>query len=227
MERRNAIISRSNGNRDQQNLARRVRRQTGATINFERAAFNYDSTIDYSVERSVAIGPMSVVCQHCKAYKFSSETPGMCCASGKVKLPALNPPPEPLRSLLSGTGRESSHFLTNIQKYNCCFQMTSFGATNIIRDNFMSTFKVISAHSATHGNFNRALRSDFEQLSRVFMMSAIEFCRPNKRDKWFVMKSSSGSETSGKLCQQIFTDEMMSMCAKMRMTSAEYDLGRR
>ena len=34
------------------------------------------------------------------------------------------------------------------------------------------------------------------------------------------MKSSSGSETSGKVCQQIFADEMMSMCAKKLKLSA-------
>jgi hypothetical protein len=59
-------------------------------------------------------------------------------------LAPLVPPPEPLRSLVSGTENDSTHFLTNIQKYNSCFQMTSFGATHVVRDNFMPTFKVIA-----------------------------------------------------------------------------------
>lgn len=83
-----------------------------------RAAFNYNSQIDYG------------------------ETPGMCCANGKVRLPALETPPEPLYSLIFGTSQKSKQFLSHIQQYNSAFQMTSFGATKIIRDNFMPTFKI-------------------------------------------------------------------------------------
>lgn len=85
--------------RAQHNEHDRLRRRD-APINLERAAFHYDSEIDYSADRSVTIGEMSVVCPHCKALKFSGETPGLCCAGGKVKLPQLVPPPEPLRSLV-------------------------------------------------------------------------------------------------------------------------------
>ncbi|GFW42251.1 helitron_like_N domain-containing protein [Trichonephila clavipes] len=66
----------------------------------------------------------------------------MCCASGKVKLPELHSPPEPLSTFLSAVTRVSKHFLENIRKYNSCFQMTSFGATNIVRENYMPTFRV-------------------------------------------------------------------------------------
>ncbi|GFW34180.1 helitron_like_N domain-containing protein [Trichonephila clavipes] len=66
----------------------------------------------------------------------------MCCASGKVKLPELHSPPEPLSTFLSGVTRVSKHFLENIRKYNSCFKMTSFGATNIVRENYMPTFRV-------------------------------------------------------------------------------------
>lgn len=38
---------------------------------------------------------------------------------------------------------ESKHFLANVLAFNSCFQMTSFGATSIYRDNFMPTFRVI------------------------------------------------------------------------------------
>lgn len=108
----------------------------------DRMAFRYDPTKDYSAVSSVDIGSMTVVCQYCKALKYPKETNGFCCASGKIKLPVLNPPPEPLHKLLSGADTESKHFLKNITLYNNCFQMTSFGATNIVRDNFMPTFKV-------------------------------------------------------------------------------------
>ncbi|GFY26352.1 uncharacterized protein TNCV_25491 [Trichonephila clavipes] len=66
----------------------------------------------------------------------------MCCASGKVKLPELHSPPEPLSTFLSGVTRVSKHFLENIRKYNSCFQMTSFDAMNIVRENYMPTSSV-------------------------------------------------------------------------------------
>lgn len=129
--------------RARHNEHERMRRRNAA-VNFERAAFRYDPEIDYSADRSVKIGDMSVVCPYCKALKYSGESSGLCCAGGKVKLPQLVPPPDPLKTLVSGTGSDSINFLTNIQKYNSCFQMTSFGATHIVQDNFMPTFKVIT-----------------------------------------------------------------------------------
>lgn len=111
-----------------------------AVRDMEFAAFNYDSEIDYSEHGS--IGLMTVICPHCDAAKFSGETAGMCCANGKVKLPAFQSPPDPLHSLIFGTSPMSKHFLSHIQQYNSTFAMTSFGATKIVRDNFMPTFKV-------------------------------------------------------------------------------------
>jgi len=70
---------------------------------------------------------MDKVCPHCTAMKFKGEAPGMCCASGKVKLPELEQPKEPLKSLLNKITYDSKYFLKNIRKYNSCFQMTSFG----------------------------------------------------------------------------------------------------
>lgn len=120
-----------------------LRASRSTRIILERAAFSYNATLNYAALDVDSIGSMSVVCSHCKAFKFKHETPGLCCANGQVILPELNPPPEPLRSLLLiGGTPESEHFLKNIQSYNACFQMTSFGATKIVRDNFMPTFKV-------------------------------------------------------------------------------------
>ncbi|XP_039954205.1 uncharacterized protein LOC120770689 [Bactrocera tryoni] len=85
---------------------------------------------------------MEVVCNHCGALKFAGETPGLCCLSGKVKLPPLPLPTEPLRSLLTGETPESRHFLSNAQKYNGCFQMTSFGADIIHERGFIPTFEI-------------------------------------------------------------------------------------
>jgi hypothetical protein len=101
--------------------------------------------IAYSSQQIVAVGPMNVVCPHCKAEKFKNEAPGLCCASGQVKSTPLIPPPEPLHSLVSGFGPDSIHFLTHIQQYNNCFQMT-FGATKVIQDHFMPTFIPFHLH---------------------------------------------------------------------------------
>ena len=47
------------------------------------AAFIYNVEIDYSSLQIVAIGPMNIVCQYCKAFKFKDEADGLCCASGR------------------------------------------------------------------------------------------------------------------------------------------------
>ena len=86
------------------------------------AALNCDPTIDYANDPMVIIGKMGdIKCPHCKALKWTSKTPSMCCAGGKVKLPYLGTPPEPLKSLLPGQHPRSREFLNNARKYNSCF----------------------------------------------------------------------------------------------------------
>ncbi|GBM62165.1 hypothetical protein AVEN_199323-1 [Araneus ventricosus] len=105
--------------------------------------FHYDPRKDYSKHINVIIGGMNQICKYCFALKYKCEPPGMCCCSGKVRLPALETPPEPLLSYMSGTTSESKHFLKNIRRYNSCFQMTSFGASSIVgRSGFETTFKI-------------------------------------------------------------------------------------
>lgn len=111
-------------------------------VTLDRIAFQYNSEIEYSLHPVVVVESMNKVCTHCKALKLKNEAPGICCLNGKVKLPVLNAPPEPLFSLVAGTTTQSKHFLNNIRNYNTCFQMTSFGATNVITDNYMPTFKI-------------------------------------------------------------------------------------
>ncbi|GFS88171.1 uncharacterized protein NPIL_178261 [Nephila pilipes] len=89
---------------------------------------------------------MEKECKHCHAFKYKGESAGLCCASGKVSLPPLNPPSEPLKTLLAGATSQSKSFLRKIRKFNSCFQMTPFGATKIVHNedgrNFESTFKI-------------------------------------------------------------------------------------
>jgi hypothetical protein len=100
-------------------------RQAVMRLNLSQEAFNYDRTYDYESHQNAMIGNMDVVCSHCQAKKFRGESPGICCSNGKVKLPSLNPPPDPLLSYMSRTSEETKHFLHNIRKYNSCFKMTA------------------------------------------------------------------------------------------------------
>ncbi|XP_071042241.1 uncharacterized protein [Parasteatoda tepidariorum] len=103
------------------------------------SAFHYDSTNNYSLQPSVIIGKMDQLCTFRNALKFKNETDGICCSVDKVKPPDLTSPAEPFSTLLSG---QTNHFLANIRRYNSCFQMTSVGATRIVNENYMPTFKV-------------------------------------------------------------------------------------
>lgn len=117
--------------------------QSRERIDLKLAAFHYNRDDDYRNYKDVVIGAMDKVCLHCHALKFAKESPGMCCSNGKVVLPTMIEPPEPLQSYISGAHPISKHFLQNIRNYNSCFQMTSFGATNIINNaGYMPTFKV-------------------------------------------------------------------------------------
>ena len=57
---------------------------------------------------------MTIICQYCKVLKYSSESTGLCCADGKVKLPQLVSPLDPLQLLVSGMGSDTKHFLANM-----------------------------------------------------------------------------------------------------------------
>ena len=103
---------------------RHTRRNLSST-DLNRAAFRYDCSTDYCLHTSIHIGPMDVVCEYCGALKFSGETPGLCCLSGKVKMPLMTLPPEPLHSLLRGETPESRHFLANLIKSKVCLFITS------------------------------------------------------------------------------------------------------
>ncbi|VDM94649.1 unnamed protein product [Onchocerca ochengi] len=116
-------------------------RQFQPTRDFNRLAFRYNPADNYNLNPHVLICAMNEICPYCKALKFKGEARGMCCAAGKIKLPLLEEPPEPLKTLLAGYTAELKRFLSKIRKYNSCFQITSFGA-EIVTTHFMQTFKV-------------------------------------------------------------------------------------
>ncbi len=104
------------------------------------AALNYDPANPPNTNRA-NIGRMSSVCTNCSALKFAFETPGMCCALGKVAVPPHLPPPLlnqqqddndhfplAMHKLFTGSDPNSENFLNNIRAYNNSFCMTSFAA---------------------------------------------------------------------------------------------------
>ncbi|XP_063912257.1 uncharacterized protein LOC135129106 [Zophobas morio] len=89
--------------RDTRREAERSRQTRSRTrIDLKKAAFNYDKHYDYKMHRDVVIGPMTKLCLHCRALKFQKEAPGMCCSNGKISLPPLTEPPEPLLTYVAG-----------------------------------------------------------------------------------------------------------------------------
>ncbi|KAL8592527.1 hypothetical protein ACOMHN_030212 [Nucella lapillus] len=135
------------------------------------SAFHYDYNIDYETNTKVAIGKMDQVCTHCGALKWKRETPGMCCAGGKVRLPPFGIPPVPLKSLLTGTSPDSKNFLDNLRNYNNCFQMTSFGVTKefVREQGFIPTFKVHGQVYHSIGSLLPAPGNEPEFLHIYFM----------------------------------------------------------
>ncbi|UYV67468.1 hypothetical protein LAZ67_5000717 [Cordylochernes scorpioides] len=106
------------------------------------SGLQYNAHIDYKADSSVDIGQMSRVCQFCSALRFKDEPLGLCCKQGRVSLPAIESPPEPIFSLLSGLHPLSKSFLLHIRGYNSIFQITSFGARQVVEQGYMPTFKV-------------------------------------------------------------------------------------
>ncbi|KDR70860.1 hypothetical protein GALMADRAFT_75581, partial [Galerina marginata CBS 339.88] len=80
---------------------------------------------------------MDVQCPSCGALHWAEERVSgsskkkpqfqTCCADGKVQLPLLQPPPEPLQHLLTSDEQAAVKFRGDIWKYNRAFSFTSLG----------------------------------------------------------------------------------------------------
>jgi hypothetical protein len=84
------------------------------------------------------VGDPELLCRFCKSKMWIGERVddrknpttaefSLCCMNGKVELPLLTKPPEPLYSLLNGDHVQSSNYLDNIRTYNSMFSFTSIG----------------------------------------------------------------------------------------------------
>lgn len=86
------------------------------------------------------LGRMDVVCHHCLAFHWLSESTvktrryqhpefGTCCNSGKVTLPPPRHPPDTLHNLFEADDEQTRDFRTNIRAYNMALAFTSLGVT--------------------------------------------------------------------------------------------------
>ena len=102
-------------------------------------ALSYSPDLDLD---NVDIGELNKICPHCLARKFNNEPPRMCCHNGKV-MPQIYPPlPEFLNALFHHNSVDSEHFLSNAKKYNCVFQLTSFGCKEVTVAGWNPSFRI-------------------------------------------------------------------------------------
>ena len=80
---------------------------------------------DLSHVQPCDIGPMESVCVYCLALRWRKEIDSMCCSEGRVRLPLLDAPPEPLRGLLLGTSTNAKKFRQHLRQYNSALTLCS------------------------------------------------------------------------------------------------------
>ena len=83
------------------------------------------------------LGDMNILCPSCRALHWKAEhlinssniNPkfGMCCYSGKISLPLLEPALAELYGLLTGQNPSERAFCSNTHNYNSALAMTSVG----------------------------------------------------------------------------------------------------
>ena len=119
------------------NNARRQQVRNSRQASFRALNYNADSFYN-----TTDVGTLSVQCSNCGVTKFPMETESLCCFKGNVQLYAFLQPPVFLQHLYEGVDSNGKHFLTNIRKYNCAFQMTSFGCSEITMAGFNPSFRI-------------------------------------------------------------------------------------
>lgn len=102
-------------------------------------------------------GEMTTMCGKCGALHFLKERVAsssranpqftLCCAQGKVTLPPLAPPLEPLRWLLTSNKAHAKDFRQRIRFYNNALAFTSVGAN-------------LDTNVAQPGNYTYCLRGE-------------------------------------------------------------------
>ena len=118
---------------------------------------------------------MKNICEHCNAFKYPAETPSLCCHKGKVQIPLLEDPPEPLKTYLLAQTEDAKHFCKNIRAFNSSFQMTSFGVDRrVIHRGFCPTFTIQGQVHHRIGSIFPPLQQQHSFLQIYFMGSPQE-----------------------------------------------------
>lgn len=72
------------------------------------------------------------------AIKWFGKSPGLCSSNGKIKLPFMEDPLEPLCSLIIDQNiTKSALFTPTLKKYTCEFQINSFRGKKNFRENVL------------------------------------------------------------------------------------------
>ncbi|XP_063990617.1 uncharacterized protein LOC135169496 [Diachasmimorpha longicaudata] len=108
------------------------------------------------------IGPMNVVCRHCRAKHFAAEKVRKdsfndCCSHGEVALEPLPNPPLILRDLFNGTHEQSKHFHERIRCYNNAFAFASFNANLVNFSDRRPGPVCFKLHGQVYYQFNKSL----------------------------------------------------------------------
>ena len=93
-------------------------------------------------KNTCSVGEMTFICNICQAAKFQEESKAICCGNGKYSLDPYPNLPAPIKELFNGDSVDSEHFLKNIRRYNCAFQMTSFGCKEVQTHGWNPNFKI-------------------------------------------------------------------------------------
>ncbi len=100
-------------------------------------------SVDFEEEAFDCVGHSNLfnsenVCTLCGSYRWKGERLGFCCEKGKIKLPLMPDPPQPILQLYS-----QKDFLTSIRKYNNALSLASLGVgQEIIMPNHSPTVKI-------------------------------------------------------------------------------------
>ncbi|XP_032892394.1 RNA-binding protein 25-like [Amblyraja radiata] len=115
---------------------------------------------------SADVGEMTSVYPQCRAYHFSRETTNFCCMKGKVIIAPLKTLPNALINLYTGDTPQAHEFRKDIRQYNCLFQLTSFGAKEVVAHGWNPS---VIIQSQIH-HFISSLMPDLDQQSKFLQI---------------------------------------------------------
>ena len=107
-----------------------------------RIAFSHPGATMYNNDPSLPAITTTETYNFCNARRFKGETSSICCTGGKVLLEPLPAPLPFLQELFSAESPMSKQFLAQINEYNGCFAMNSFGHQGAFIDGWNPSFRV-------------------------------------------------------------------------------------